>query len=71
MERIELSAPLRATVQNCLSKPFDNTPSTIKEGLLAGCHVANKADNVITHNPLYLYKTVKKLPEIIVWVHMI
>ncbi|MFS7959520.1 hypothetical protein Hanom_Chr08g00692071 [Helianthus anomalus] len=27
-------------------------PTLLKKNYVAGCHVAKKADNVITHNPL-------------------
>lgn len=43
-------------------------------GLYVGCHVAQKADSDITHNPLFKnFHNIKnsQLPEVIIWVHVI
>lgn len=41
-----------------------------------GCHVANKADNAITHNSLFkilhhIEHQQIQLPEVIIWVHVV
>lgn len=43
-------------------------------GLYAGCQVAHKADDDITHNPLFKnFHNIEnnQLPEVIIWVHVV
>lgn len=51
MERIELSAS-RATVFWTVCQAFwQHSHCKKKKDYIVGCHVANKADSSITHNP--------------------
>lgn len=60
-------------------KPFDNTPIAAEKDYIVGYHVAQKADEGITHNPSLKHSSNKifdatkhtEIPEIIIRIHVI